>query len=77
MNSPHLRTSCFLKQTGPIVADAEYLTQADDMLCGWLEDQCLTWIESPDARQYTGSNIRFANVVLYIYFQAVQWGRSG
>ena len=30
-----------------IVKDAP---QADDLLRGWLEDQCLTWIESPDAR---------------------------
>ena len=57
----------------PIVAEAEYLYQADDKLRGWLEDQCLTWLESPDARAHTGSVGRFANTVLDIYFQAVQW----
>jgi hypothetical protein len=56
-----------------IVKDAEYLTQADDMLRSWVEDQCLTWITSPDARKHTGSVGRFANTVLDIYFQAVQW----
>ncbi len=56
-----------------IVADAKYLTEADDMLRSWLEDQCFTWIESLDARKHTGSVSKFANTVLDIYFQAVMW----
>ena len=56
-----------------IVEGAEYLTQADDMLRSWVEDQCLTWVASPDARKHTGSVGRFANTVLDIYFQAVDW----
>src|SRR5712692_7859834 len=55
-----------------IVAGAEYLTQADAMLQGWMEDQCMTWIGSPDARAQRGSVGRFANTV-HTYFQAVQW----
>ncbi|MFL5626479.1 MAG: hypothetical protein ACJ788_12890 [Ktedonobacteraceae bacterium] len=58
-----------------IVKDAQYLTQADDMLRGWVEDHCLTWIESPDARRYTGSVGIFANTVLDLYLQAVQWDK--
>ncbi len=56
-----------------IVESAEYLTQADDMLMGYLEDQCLTWIESPEARRHTGSVGQFANTVLDTYFDAVNW----
>jgi hypothetical protein len=57
----------------PIVAGAEYLTQADDMLRGFVEDQTLTWVATPEARAHTGSVGRFANTVLDIYFQAVDW----
>src|SRR5207248_1111792 len=66
-----------LKQTDwkDIVKDAAYETQADDLLRGWVEDQCLTWIGSPDARRHTGSVGTFANTVLDLYFQAVQWDK--
>ncbi len=56
-----------------VVADAEYLTQADNMLRDWLQDQCLTWIESPDARMYQSQTAVFANKVLEIYFGVVNW----
>ena len=56
-----------------MVKDAENLPQADDLLRGWLEDQCFTWIASPDARKQTGSVGKFANTVLDAYFQVVQW----
>jgi len=56
-----------------IIKDAEYSTDADTMLRDWLEAQCFTWVDSPEARKYTGSVGRFANTVLDIYFQAVQW----
>ena len=56
-----------------IVADAEYLTQADDMLREWLQDQCITWVESPDARMYQSQIAMFANRVLEIYFGVVKW----
>jgi hypothetical protein len=56
-----------------IVKDEQYLVDADNTLMGWLQDQCLTWIASPDARKHTGSVGKFANTVLDIYFQAVQW----
>ena len=49
-----------------IVADAEYLTQADDMLREWLQDQCITWVESPDARMYHSQVAVFVNRVLEI-----------
>jgi len=49
--------------------------QADVQLRDWLQDQCLTWIGSPDARVHTGSVGRFANTVLDTYFSAVQWER--
>jgi len=47
--------------------------QADVQLRGWMEDQCLTWVGSPDARAHSGSVGRFANTVLATYFAAVQW----
>ena len=56
-----------------IVADAEYLTQADDMLREWLQDQCITWVESPDARMYQSQIAVFANSVLEMYFGVVKW----
>lgn len=56
-----------------IVKDAEYLTDADTLLRDWLQDQCITWIESPDARAYKGAVATFANTVLDTYFQAVKW----
>ena len=56
-----------------IVAEAEYLTEADSMLRDWLQDQCITWVEKPDARRYAGSVGKFANTVLDTYFQAVKW----
>src|SRR5260370_10082272 len=56
-----------------IVKGAETLTNADTMLQDWVEAQCYTWVDSPDARKHTGSDGRFANTVLDIYFQAVQW----
>jgi len=57
----------------PIVAEAAYFFQADDLLRGWVEDQCLTWLASPDARAHSGSVGKFATTVLDMYFQAVQW----
>ena len=56
-----------------VVKEAKYLTQADDLLRSWVEDQCFTWIQSPDARKYTGSVGTFAETVLDMYFQAVDW----
>ena len=56
-----------------IVAGAPSLTDADTMLQEWVENQCLTWIDSPDARKHTGSVSVFAETVLDLYFQAVQW----
>ena len=55
------------------MADAEYLTQADDMLREWLQDQCITWVESPDARMYQSQIAVFANSVLEMYFGVVKW----
>lgn len=57
----------------PIVAGAQHLYLADNLLRSWMEEQCLTWVASPEARKHTGSVGRFANTVLDIYFQAVQW----
>jgi hypothetical protein len=68
--------ACSLLQSADwqsIVADAEYLTQADDMLREWLQDQCITWVESPDARMYQSQVAVFANRVLEIYFGVVKW----
>ncbi len=56
-----------------IVQDAETLTNADTLLQDWLEAQLFTWVDSPEARKHTGSAGRFANTVLDIYFEAVQW----
>lgn len=58
-----------------IVADAEYLTDADTMLSDWLQDQCITWVESRDARRYQGQVALFADRVLEIYFGVVNWKR--
>ncbi len=56
-----------------LVAHAEYLTQADEILRDWLQDQCITWVESPDARMYQSQIAMFANRVLEIYFGVVKW----
>src|SRR6266480_6039996 len=48
-------------------------SQADSVLRDWLQDQCLTWMASPDARAHTGRVGTFANTVLDMYFSAVQW----
>ena len=58
-----------------IVKDAQYLTDADTLLQDWLENQCLTWVDSPDARAYQSAVGQFANKLLDIYFQAVQWNK--
>ena len=58
-----------------IVASAEYLTDADTMLQDWLEAQCFTWVDSPEARAYQGAVGQFANKLLDSYFQAVQWSK--
>jgi len=56
-----------------VVKEAPTLTDADTQLMGWLEDQCRTWIGSPEARAHSGSVGRFANTVLDIYFSVVDW----
>ncbi len=56
-----------------IVEEAEYLTDADNLLRDWLQDQCITWVESPDARRHRGYVAQFANTVLDIYFSVVAW----
>ena len=58
-----------------VVANAEYLTEADTLLRDWLQDQCITWIESPDARRYHSQIAVFANRVLEMYFGVVNWKR--
>jgi hypothetical protein len=57
-----------------IVEEAEYLIDADSLLRDWLQDQCITWVESPDARRHRGHVAQFANTVLDIYFSVVAWG---
>lgn len=56
-----------------LVEEAESLTDADTLLQDWLQDQCITWIESPDARRHRGPAAQFANTVLDIYFSVVDW----
>src|SRR5579859_211614 len=56
-----------------IVEEAEYLTDADSLLQDWLQDHCITWIESPDARRHKGPVAQFANTILDIYFSVVAW----
>jgi len=56
-----------------LVAHAEYLTEGDGMLRDWLQDQCITWVESPDARRYQSQIAVFANSVLEMYFGVVKW----
>jgi hypothetical protein len=56
-----------------VVANAEYLTEADTMLRDWLQDQCITWVESRDARKYQSQIAVFANRVLEVYFGVVNW----
>lgn len=56
-----------------IIEEAEYLIDADTLLQDWLQDQCITWIESPDARRHRGPVAQFANTVLDIYFSVVDW----
>src|SRR6266567_5415740 len=57
----------------PIVQGAETLVDADTTLQNWIEEHCRTWADSPDARKYEGSVGKFANKVLAIYFDAVDW----
>ena len=47
--------------------------QANVQLRDWFQEQCFTWLDSPEARAHTGSVGRFANTVLDTYFAAVQW----
>ena len=56
-----------------ITEEAEYLTDADNLLRDWLQDQCITWVESPDARRHRGPVAQFANTVLDLYFSVVAW----
>ena len=56
-----------------IVEEAEYLSEADSLLRDWLQDQCITWVESPDARRHHGPVAQFANTVLDLYFSVVVW----
>jgi hypothetical protein len=56
-----------------IVANAEYLTEADIMLRDWLQDQCITSVESRDARRYQSKIAVFVNRVLEMYFGVVNW----
>ena len=56
-----------------VVAHAEYLTEADTLLRDWLQDQCITWVESPDARRYQSQIAVFAKRVLEMYFDVVNW----
>lgn len=67
--------STLLSQTEweSIVEGAESLTDADTLLQDWLQDQCITWIESPDARRHRGPVAQFANTVLDLYFSVVVW----
>ena len=58
-----------------IVAGAASLTDADTMLQEWVENQCLTWLNSPDARKHRGSVATFTESILDIYLQAVQWDK--
>ena len=53
--------------------EAEYLTEADSLLRDWLQDQCITWVESPDARRHKGAVAHFASTVLDLYFSVVVW----
>jgi hypothetical protein len=55
------------------VEEAEYLTAAESLLRDWLQEQCITWVESPDARWSNSSVAQFANMVLDLYFSAVVW----
>jgi len=43
------------------------------MLREWLQDHCITWVNSPDARRHTGPITQFADAVLTTYFAAVDW----
>ncbi len=54
---------------------AEYITDAETNLRDWLEAQCSLWVDSLEARQYTGSVSRFAHTVLDVYLQHVDWER--
>ncbi len=56
-----------------IVKGAPTLTDADTMLQEWVEQQCMTWLASPDARTYTGSVSVFTETIVDFYLQAVQW----
>jgi len=51
------------------------LTDADMKMRDWLEAQCFTWVDSLEAREHAGSVGTFANTVLDIYLQAVDWQR--
>lgn len=57
------------------IQGAEDVTDADTKMRDWLEAQCFTWVDSLEARKHTGSAGTFANTVLDIYLQAVDWQR--
>ena len=56
-----------------IVAGAQYLTEADERLRDWLENQCVTWVESVEARAYQSQVALFVNKVLEVYYGVVDW----
>jgi len=57
------------------IQGAKDFTDADIQMRDWLEAQCFTWVDSLEARQHKGSVGKFANTVLDIYLQAVDWQR--
>lgn len=56
-----------------IVSQAEYLTEADNLLRDWVSDQLTTWAESPDARRYQSMLTSLATSYLDIAVAAIDW----
>lgn len=56
-----------------ITAQAEYLTEADNLLCDWVSDQLTTWAESPDERRYSNALTSLATSYLDIAVAALDW----
>lgn len=47
---------------------------ADQRLRDWCQDQCLIWIDNPEARKHPGSLAVLPQALIEYYSKAVQWG---
>ncbi len=56
-----------------ILKGVSYMSEGDERLRDWAENQLLTWIESTDARRYDTSTNKFARKIIDLYSSVVDW----